>query len=109
VLIGLCVFLFAVLLLALSEFAMAQLSPASQTPKAAQPKSGFGEIPSSRKDSRRPLGGQCVTLRGPILTLSTSLDIAFVATTPAAFNSQADEFLISWDQFVGTNWAVYDQ
>ena len=57
----------------------------------------------------RPLGEQCVTLRGPILTLSESSDIAFVDTVPAAFNSQADEFLISWDQLVGTNWAVYDQ
>ena len=108
-LIGLCVFLFAVFLLALGEFATAQLSPASQTPKAAQPKSGFGKIQFSPKDSSRPLGGQCVTLRGPILTLSTSSDIAFVDTAPAAFNSQADEFLISWDQFIGTNWAVYDQ
>src|SRR5689334_1536094 len=41
--------------------------------------------------SQRPLGGQCVTLRGPILTLSESPDIAFVGTAPAAFNSQADE------------------
>ena len=57
----------------------------------------------------RPLGGQCVTLRGPILTLSTSSDIAFVDTAPAAFNSQANEFLISWDQLIGTAWAVYDQ
>jgi hypothetical protein len=86
-LIGLSVFLSAVLLLALGEFAAAQLSPASQ----------------------RPVGGQCVTLRGPILTLSTSSDIAFVDTAPAAFNSQADEFLISWDQFIGTTWAIYDQ
>src|SRR5437762_9340184 len=108
-LIALSVFLFVVFLLALGEFATAQLSPASQTAKAAQPKSGFGEIHSSRKDSSRPLGGQCVILRGPILTLSEASDIAFVDTAPAAFNSQDDEFLISWDQFVNTNWAVYDQ
>src|ERR1041385_5037307 len=108
-LIGLSVFLLAVFLLALSEFATAQLSPASQAAKAAQPKSGFGEIHSSGKDSSRPLGGQCVTLRGPILTLSTSSDIAFVDTAPAAFNSQDDEFLISWDQFVNTTWTIYDQ
>ena len=57
----------------------------------------------------RPLGQQCVTLRGPILTLSESSDIAGVGTVPAAFNSQGDEFLISWDQLVGANWAVYDQ
>ena len=107
-LIGLSVFLSVVLLLALGEFATAQLSPASQAAKAAQPKSGFGEIHSSGKDSSRPLGGQCVTLRGPILVLSESSDIAFVDTVPAAFNSQADEFLISWDQLVGTTWAVYD-
>ena len=122
-LIGLCVFLFAVFLLALGEFAMgnpsglgrafsnpsAQLNLASQTPKTAQRKSGFGEMHSSGKDMRSPLGGQCVTLRGPILTLSTSSDIAFVDTAPAAFNSQANEFLISWDQLIGTAWAVYDQ
>jgi len=63
----------------------------------------------NRNAALRPLGGQCVTLRGPIVTLSTSADIAFVDTAPAAFNSQADEFLISWDQLIGMNWAVYDQ
>jgi hypothetical protein len=122
-LIGLCVFLFAVFLLALGELATAnppglgrafsnasaQSNLASQATNAAQHKPGFGEISSSRKDTPRPLGGQCVTLRGPILTLSESADIAFVDTAPAAFNSQADEFLISWDQLIGMNWAVYDQ
>jgi hypothetical protein len=90
-LIGLCVFLFAVFLLAIGEFATAN--------------------PSAHgcAFSTRSLGGQCVTLRGPIVTLSTSADIAFVDTAPAAFNSQADEFLISWDQLIGMNWAVYDQ
>jgi hypothetical protein len=125
-LISLCVFLFAVFLLALGEFATAnppgpgrafsnasaQSNLASQAPKAVQReklKSGFSEIHSSRRETLRPLGQQCVTLRGPILTLSESSGIAFVDTAPAAFNSQADEFLVSWDQFVGTTWAVYDQ
>ena len=90
--------------------ASAQVSLASQTLNAAQrEKAGFGQLQSPRKIRRRPLGQQCVTLRGPILTLSESLDIAGVGTAPAAFNSQADEFLISWDQLVGANWAVYDQ
>jgi hypothetical protein len=125
-LISLCVFLFAVFLLILGEFATAnppgpgrafsnasaQLNLASQAPKAVQReklKSGFSEIHSSRRETLRPLGQQCVTLRGPILTVSESSGIAFVDTAPAAFNSQADEFLVSWDQFVGTTWAVYDQ
>jgi len=125
-LIGLCVFLFTVFLLALGEFATAnpsQLGPgfsngsaqsklANQTSNAAQReklKSGFGEIQSSRNDAPRPLGQQCATLRGPILILSESSGIAFVDTVPAAFNSQADEFLTSWDQLIGTNWAVNDQ
>jgi hypothetical protein len=122
-LIGLCVLLFAVFLLALGEFAMgnpsglgrafskasAQLNLATQAPNAAQRKSGFGEIRSARRDTLRPLGQQCVTLRGAILTLSESSDIAFVDTAPAAFNSQGNEFLISWDQLISTSWAVYDQ
>src|SRR5215471_20634411 len=83
-LIGLSVFLFAVFLLALGELATAN---------------PYGR---GRVFSPRPLGGQCVTLRGPIVILSTSADIAFVDTAPAAFNSQADEFLISWDQLIGT-------
>jgi hypothetical protein len=94
-LIGLCVFLFAL---------------ASQTPKAAQRENlKSDEIHSSRRDMLRPLGQQCVTLRGPILTLSESLDIASVDTVPAVFNSQADEFLISWDQLIGSTWTIYDQ
>src|SRR3954470_2412059 len=90
--------------------ASAQLNQASQVPNAAnREKPGFGKIHSSRNATSRPLGGQCVTLRGSIVTLSQSLDIAGISTAPAAFNSQADEFLISWDQLVGANWAVYDQ
>ena len=125
-LIGLCVFLFAVFPLALGEFATAnpsvlgpgfsnasaQSNLASQTPNATQReklKSGFGEIQSSRNDAPRPLGQQCATLRGPILILSEASDIVSVDTVPAAFNTQADEFLISWDQLIGTNWAVNDQ
>src|SRR6516162_1561869 len=85
-LISLCVFLFTVFLLALGEFATAnppglasafsntsaQSNLASQAPNAPQRqriKPGFGEIHSSRGDMPRPLGGQCVTLRGPIVTL----------------------------------------
>ena len=125
-LISLSVSVFAVFLLALGEFAMgnpsglgrafsnasAQVNLASQTLNAAKReklKSGFGQIQSPRKGTPRPLGQQCVTLRGPILTLSESSDIAGVGTAPAAFNSQGDEFLISWDQLIGANWAVYDQ
>jgi hypothetical protein len=55
------------------------------------------------------MGGQCVTLRGPILTLSESSDILSISTASAAFNSQANEFLVTWDQLIGTTWAVYDQ
>ena len=121
-LMGLCVLLFAGFPLAAANSsgldsgafsnASAQLNLASQGPKAVQREkltSGFGGIHSSQTDTLRPLGQQCVTLRGPILTLSESSDIAFVDTAPAAFNSQADEFLISWDQLIGTTWAVYDQ
>jgi hypothetical protein len=110
-LIGLFVLPFAVFLLGLGfSNASAQSNQASQTSSAAQrEKLKSGEVQSSRSDALRPLGEQCAALRGPILVLSESLDIAFVDTAPAAFNSQAEEFLISWDQFVGTNWAVYDQ
>jgi hypothetical protein len=120
-----CIFLFAVFLLAF-EFATAnpsglgralsnasaQSNEARQAPDAGQRerlKSGSDNIQSSRNDALRPLGGQCVSLRGPILILSESSDIASIDTVPAAFNSQADEFLISWDQLVGTTWVINDQ
>ena len=91
--------------------ASAQSNPASQTPNPAREKleSGFGGIQSSRNDAPRPLGQQCATLRGPILVLSESLDIVTVDTVRAAFNSQAEEFLITWAQFVRPNTAVFDQ
>jgi hypothetical protein len=124
-LIGLLVFLPAVFLLTLGEFATAnpsgrglgafsnasaQSNLASQTPNTAQrEKLKSVEIRSSRNDVPRPLGAQCAALRGPIVTLSESLDIAGISTAPASFNSQADEFLISWDQLIGLSWAVYDQ
>src|SRR5262245_52707546 len=101
-LISQCVFLFAVFLLALGEFARANPSGLARAFSNASAQ-------SNRKDAARPLGGQCVTLRGPIVTLSEAADIAFVDTAPAAFNSQADEFLISWDQLIGMAWAVFDQ
>src|SRR5689334_12861086 len=90
-LIGLCVFLFTVFLVALAEFATAnpQLNLASRKPDATQGvtlKPGFAKGHSARAQVSRPLGGQCVTLRDPIVTLSTSPDIAFVDTVPAAFN-----------------------
>lgn len=109
-LIGLCVFMFAVFLLALGEFAMgnpsglgrafsnasAQVNMASQTLNAAKReklKSGFGQLQSPRKIRPRPLGQQCVTLRGPILTLSESSDIAGVGTAPAALTVRLTNFL----------------
>ena len=98
-LIGLCVFLFALFLFASGEFATANPPGRGRT---------FSN-PAAHRDTLRPLGQQCVTLRGPILTLSESSDIAFVDTAPAAFNSQADEFLISWDQLIGTTWTIMDQ
>jgi len=123
-LISPCVFLFAFFLLALGQFATAnpsRVGPAlsnafaqtqleNQAPNAAQHlESGFGKIRSSLNDASRPAGQQCVTLRGPILILSTAPDIAFIGTVSAAFNSQADEFLASWDQLIGTNWTIVDQ
>jgi hypothetical protein len=113
-LIVLCVFLFvAVNSSGLDSGAFSntsvRLDLTSQAPKTAQRKSGFGEIHSSRNDTRHLLGGQCVTLPGPIVTLSESSDILSTSTAAAAFNSQADEFLISWDQLIGTSWAVFDQ
>jgi hypothetical protein len=96
--IGLCVFVFAVFLFALCELATinAQSNPMTQRPNAAQRvtlKSGFAKGQSAQRETLSPLGGQCVTFRGPIVTLSTTADIAFVDTAPAAFNSQADDFL----------------
>lgn len=110
-LIGLCVFLLAVFLLAFGEFATADQSTlARQMPNTAQHlKAGFVQTQSSRNDASPPLGQQCVTLRGPIVVLSESSGIAFVDTVPAEFNTQADEFLVSWDQFIGTKWAIVDQ
>jgi hypothetical protein len=116
------VFLFAVFVFAAANGSRRDASDIDGIkPKADM--SGSEEVNSSGLDSgvlsrapaqsilasQRPLGGQCVTLRGPILTLSTSADIASVDTASAAFNSQADEFLLSWDQLIGMSWAVYDQ
>src|SRR4029078_7416799 len=51
--------------------ASAQVNLASQARNAAQrEKASFGQIQSSRNIRPRPLGQQCVTLRGPILTVS---------------------------------------
>src|SRR5262245_55497310 len=89
-LVGSCVFLFAVFLFAAAN--SSGLDSGAFSNASTQ---------LNRNAASGPLGGQCVTLRGPIVTLSTSADIAFVDTAPAAFNSQADEFLIGWDQLIG--------
>ena len=107
-LIGICVFLFAVFLLALSQFATANPSELDHAVWNASAQSNL-ESKAPNVAQPRPLGQQCATLRGPILTLSESSGITSVDTVPAAFNTQADEFLISWDQFTGTNWAIEDQ
>jgi hypothetical protein len=101
-LIGLCIFLFAV-------FVFAAANSSGVDSGAFSNASAQLNLTRQTANHAHPLGGQCVTLRGPIVILSTSADIAFVDTAPAAFNSQADEFLISWDQLIGMTWAVYDQ
>src|SRR5262245_9373963 len=109
-LIALCVFLLAGSLVALGTFsnASAQPNPASQTPNATQQEHLKSvEIQPSRNDVPRPLGQQCASLRGPIVILSESFDISSLTTAAAAFNSLADEFLITWDQFVGA-WSIVD-
>jgi hypothetical protein len=101
-LIGPCVLLSAVFVLALGQFATADPARLSPPSSNASAQSKLVNV------APRPLGGQCASLRGPIVTLSESSAIVSIDTVPAAFNSQADEFLISWDQFVAA-WSVVDQ
>ncbi|PYK20314.1 MAG: hypothetical protein DME55_02515, partial [Verrucomicrobia bacterium] len=80
-------------------------NPTNQTANAAQGqdlKPSSPVIHSSWSDAPQAPGDQCAVLRGPILLLSPS-GINGTDTTATAFNSQANEFLIAWDQLVGTN------
>ena len=60
---------------------------------------------------------RCAAFSGPAMCDSPRPDPSpvrvirhrFYGYCPAAFNSQADEFLVGWDQLVNHNWAVYDQ
>src|SRR5262249_46044088 len=97
-LIGLCVFLVTGLLFAAAN--SSGLDSGAFSNASAR---------SNLKNSLRPLGGQCVPLRGCIVPLSTDSGIAAVDTAPAAFNTQDDEFLIGWDQLIGSTWTVNDQ
>jgi hypothetical protein len=116
VLVGAFVLLTGVFLILLSygvfSNALAQANVAQPIPNAAQRetlKSSFPVIPASRSDAPRPLGEQCAVPRGPIVVLPELLDIVSISTVSAAFNNQANEFLVAWDQLIDTSWAVYAQ
>src|SRR5215468_1834651 len=95
------------LLLGFGTFAglLVGANPTKQTANAVQEqnlKPNSGVIYSSQSDAPDLPGDQCAVLRGTPVPLSAA-GISGTDTTAAAFNSQANEFLITWDQLSGSN------
>src|SRR5215475_6966818 len=95
------------LLLGFSTFAglLVGANPTKQTANATQDQNlepSSRVIHSSQSDAPDLPGDQCAVLRGTPVPLSAA-GINGSDTTAAAFNSQANEFLIAWDQLSGSN------
>src|SRR5215468_7322078 len=95
------------LLLGFGTFAglLVGANPTKQTANATQDQNlepSSQGIYSSRSDAPDLPSDQCAVLRGTPIPLSAA-GINGSDTTAAAFNSQANEFLVAWDQLSGSN------
>src|SRR5262249_52973047 len=88
------------LLLGFGTFAglLVGANPTKQTANAVQDQNlepSSGVINSSQSDAPNTPSDQCAVLRGTPVPLSPA-GISGTDTTAAAFNSQANEFLVAW-------------